>query len=308
VLGCTFGIALVLSSSFALAQDRPAGARTRAELLRFAELLDLAVGQVSRPSPLQLMGPTTGASSYLIPGHGAIFVLPARALPDDTVIVMQQGPDGRPPVVGVLRRDGRRLKTPSRRDRDRDIQQIESVVEAYAQEAELAHREAEQAMERLAQEFRDRFPQPPQPRQAAPTPPVVGAPVAPPPAPAQAPASAAPPSAPTTPAVAPPPPPWRYWFQAELDSDLRPPAQVVTEVKTVLIQVLEARGGFLTSVRPEEFLVVAVDFMARGFPFRPERNAERTLVVKARKRDLDERRSGKLATDELRKRIEVHEY
>jgi len=79
-------------------------------------------------------------------------------------------------------------------------------------------------------------------------------------------------------------------------------------VKTVLIQVLEARGGFLTSVRPEEFLVVAVDFTARGFPFRPERNAERTLVVKAKKRDLDERRSGKLATDELRKRIEVHEY
>jgi hypothetical protein len=32
------------------------------------------------------------------------------------------------------------------------------------------------------------------------------------------------------------------------------------------------------------------------------------LVVKAKKRDLDERRSGKLATDELRKRIEVHEY
>jgi len=302
VLGCTFGIALVLSSSFALAQDRPAGPRTRAELLRFAELLDLAVGQVSRPSPFQLMGPTTGASGYLLPGHGAIFVLPARALPDDTVIVMQQGPEGRSPVIGVLRRDGRRLKTPSPRDRDRDIQQIESVVQAFAQEADLAHREAEQALERLAQELRDRFPQP---RQPAPAPP--DAPVAPP-APAQAPASAAAPSAPTPRALAPPPPPWRNWFQADLDSDPRPPEQVVTEVKTVLIQVLEARGGFLTSVRPEEFLVVAVDFTARGFPFRPERNAERTLVVKAKKRDLDERRSGKLATDELRKRIEVHEY
>jgi hypothetical protein len=54
--------------------------------------------------------------------------------------------------------------------------------------------------------------------------------------------------------------------------------------------------------------VVAVDFSARGFALRPERRAERTLVVKARKRDLDERRAGKLAADELRKRIETLEY
>jgi hypothetical protein len=272
------GLAVAFSSSLAVAQDRPPGPRTRAELLRFAELLDYAVGQVSRPSPFQLMGPTTGASGYLLPGQGAIFVLPARALPDDTVIVMRQGAAGMPPVVGVVRRDGRRLKNPSPRE-DRDIEQIESVVLAYAQEADQARREAEQALERLAQEMRVRFPQPPQ---AAPNPPA--------------------------PPAAAPAPPWRYWFPADVEADPRQAAQVVTDVKTVLMQALEARGGFLTSVRPEEFLVVAVDFTARGFPFRPERSTERTLVVKAKKRDLDERRSGKLAADELRKRIEVHEY
>ena len=293
--------ALALSGSAVFAQERPAGPRTRAELLRFAELLDLAVGQVSRPSPFQLMGPTTAASGYLLPGQGALFVLPARTLPDDTVIVMQESSDGGPPVVGVVRRDGRRLKPTSPRARDREMQQM---VEAYAQEAELARREAEQALERIAEEIRVRFPQPPQPAQA---PPVASAPVAPP-APSRAAASGAePPSAPAPRAVA-PPPPWRYWFQADLDDDPRPAAQVVTEVKTVLIQALEARGGHLTSVRPEEFLVVAVDFTPRGFPLRPDRLAERTLVVRAKKRDLDERRGGKLSADELRKRIEVHEY
>jgi len=292
-----FGLALAFSSSFAVAQDRPPGPRTRAELLRFAELLDYAVGQVSRPSPFQLMGPTTGASGYLLPGQGAIFVLPARALPDDTVIVMRQGAAGMPPVVGVVRRDGRRLKNPGPRE-DRDIEQIESVVLAYAQEADQARREAEQALERLAQEMRVRFPQPPQ---AVPNPPAA-------PAAAPAAASAEPAPAPAPPAVVPPAPPWRYWFPADVEADPRQATQVVTDVKTVLMQALEARGGFLTSVRPEEFLVVAVDFTARGFPFRPERSTERTLVVKAKKRDLDERRSGKLAADELRKRIEVHEY
>jgi hypothetical protein len=304
VLGGALVSALVVSSPFAIAQDRPAAPRARAELLRFAELLDYAVGQVSRPSPFQLMGPTTGASGYWVPGQGAIFVLPARALPDDTVIVMQDR-DGGPPVVGVVRRDGRRLKLPNPRERERDIQQIESVVEAFAQEADLAHREAEQALERLTQELRDRFPQA---RQPAPAPPAPGAPVAPP-GPAQAtPSAAAPRSAPAPPAAVPPPPPWRFWFPADLDSDPRPPTQVVTDVKTALLQALEARGGFLTSVRPEEFLVVAVDFTARGFPFRPERNADRTLVVKVKKRDLDERRTGKLTADELRKRVEALEY
>ena len=179
------------------------------------------------------------------------------------------------------------------------------MVEAYAQEAELARREAEQALERIAEEIRVRFPQPPQPAQA---PPVASAPVAPPVPPRAAANSTEPPSAPAPRAVAPPPPPWRYWFQADLDDDPRPAAQVVTEVKTVLIQALEARGGYLTSVRPDEFLVVAVDFAPRGFPLRPDRLAERTLVVRAKKRDLDERRGGKLSADELRKRIEVHEY
>jgi hypothetical protein len=330
------GVALVvMRPSAGATQDRP-GARTRVELLRFAEVLELAAGKVSRPSPFQLMGPATGASSYLLPGYGAIFVLSARALPvEGGVIVMHEGPPGSQPVIEFWRRDGRRLQKP--RDGrvrveingppdlqalDRDIQQIESLVQAYSREAELASREAEKAFERVEREIRGRFPEevPPVPP-AAPAPPAAAPATAPtntaaPPAAAQPqmapPAQAARPPAPAQPAVAPQPPPpappWRFWFQADDEGDPRPPEQVISEVKNALIQALEARSSLLTIVGPEDYVVVAVDFTARGFPLRPERRAERTLIVKAKKRDLDERRAGRIVADELRKRIETVEY
>lgn len=302
------GVALLVAEPRAgSTQERP-GARTRVELLRFAEMLELAAGRVSRPSPFQVMGPATGASSYLLPGYGAIFVLSARALPTDGgVIVVHDGPPGSEPVIGFWRRDGRRLQKPKvgarlreapeppeLKELDRDIQQIESLVQAYSREAELASREAERAFERIAQELRGRFPE-------TEAPPVAGTAPAPP-----APAA---PAAPAAPTLQPPPAaPWRFWFQAEDYGDPRPPDQVVSEVKNALIQALEARGGLLTIMKPDDFVVVAVDFTARGFPLRPERRAERTLIVTAKKRDLDERRAGRIGADELRKRIEALEY
>src|SRR5262245_47864490 len=150
------------------AQERPTAPRTRAELFRFAELLDMAVGKVSRPSPFQLMGPSVVASGYLLPGYGAVFVLPPRALPATGVIVMR-GPDGTQPVMGVYRRGPRPKPNqgqpvelpgpPEMQEIDRDMQQLESFVVAYAREAELQRREAEEQMERVAAELRMRFPQ-----------------------------------------------------------------------------------------------------------------------------------------------------
>lgn len=302
------GVALLVAQPRAGSTQEKPGARTRVELLRFAEMLELAAGRVSRPSPFQVMGPATGASSYLLPGYGAIFVLSARALPiDGGVIVVHDGPPGSEPVIGFWRRDGRRLQKPKGGSRpreapeplelkelDRDIQQIESLVEAYSREAELARREAEMAFERIAQELRGRFPEPAPPAPAAPAAPTAAAPPA---------------AAPPAPTLLPPPaPPWRFWFQADDDGDPRPPDQVVSEVKNALIQALEARSGLLSIVKPDDFVVVAVDFTARGFPLRPERRAERTLIVTAKKRDLDERRAGRIGADELRKRIEALEY
>lgn len=307
-VGC--GLALLASQS-AAAQGRPSS-NARGELLGFAELLEVAVGQVSRPSPFQVLGPAAAGNGYLLPGYGAIFVLPARMLPGDGgVIVLQDGQPGSQPVISVWRRDGRRLQrskdgararpdvpgVPELKDLDRDIQQIEGLVEAYSREAELASREAEKALERVTQEIRSRFPETETPplSVSAPRPPTPpAAPVAAPAAPrALAPTAA---------------PPWRFWFQAEDVDDPRPAARVVSDVRGALIYALETRGAALTVVRPEDFVVVAVDFTARGFPLWAERRAERTLVVKARKQDLDERRAGRIAAEELRKRIVTLEY
>jgi hypothetical protein len=307
-IGC--GLALLASQS-ATAQGVPSS-NARGELSRFAELLEVAVGEVSRPSPFQVLGPAAAGSGYLVPGYGAIFVLPARMLPGDGgVIVMQEGQPGSQPVISVWRRDVRRLQkpkdgararpevpeVPELKDLDRDIQQIEGLVEAYSREAELASREAEKALERVAQEIRSRFPEMETPPSSvsAPRPP------APPATPVAAPAA---PRAPTPPAA----PPWRFWFQADDVDDPRPAARVVSDVQGALIYALETRGAALTVVRPEDFVIVAVDFTVRGFPLWAERRAERTLVVKAKKQDLDERRAGRLAAEELRKRIVALEY
>lgn len=314
-VGC--GLALLASQS-ATAQGVPSST-ARGELLRFAELLEVAVGQVSRPSPFQVLGPAAAGSGYLLPGYGAIFVLPARVLPGDGgVIVMQDGQPGAQPVISVWRRDGRRRQkpkdgararpevpgVPELKDLDRDIQQIEGLVEAYSREAEIASREAEKALERVAQEIRSRFPgiETPPLSVSAPRPP------APPAAPVAAPAAPAlPPAAPRA-LAQPAAPPWRFWFQADDVDDPRPAARVVSDVQGALIYALETRGAALSVVRPEDFVVVAVDFTARGFPLWAERRAERTLVVKAKKQDLDERRAGRLAAEELRKRIVTLEY
>ena len=50
------------------------------------------------------------------------------------------------------------------------------------------------------------------------------------------------------------------------------------------------------------------DFTARSSPFRGERYSERTLVVRARKKDLDERQGGRLSGEELKKKIDYVEY
>lgn len=277
----------------------------RLEIRRFGSVLEAAVRRVSRPSPLQAMGAPQRTRGFLIPGVGVVFVLPARVLPGaDRVLVMRNLPPGAIRREGPREtRDGRvrvELKTQPEVTLDREIQEFERLAQVYSKEAELASREADRAMERIAQELGVSFtfsvPVPP-------APPAAPAPPAPALAGAAAPAALAPPVPET-----PPPPPWRNWFEAEEDEDPRPAERVVADVRGALLQALESQGGALRLIRSEEHLVVVVDFTARTFPGWAESRAERTLVFKARKKDLDERLAGKLSPEDLRKRIEIAEY
>lgn len=304
---------LTLATVPAFAQE-PAN-EIRMEIRRFGSVLETAARKVSRPSPLQTMGTVPRTRGFLIPGVGIVFVLPARLLPgDDRVLVMR---NGQPLAPGVIRRNGPRdgrvrveLKAlPETKAFDREILEFERLAQLYSKEAELASQEADRAMDRIAQELRYRFPEadsgsvsftfsvppapPAAPVAAAPPAPSVAAPVAP--------------VAPVPPET-PPPPPWRFWFESDEDDDPRPAERIVADVRSALLQALESQGSVVRLVRPEEHLVVVVDFTARTFPGWAEPRGDRTLVLKARKKDLDDRLAGRLSAEDLRKRIEIAEY
>lgn len=105
----------------------------------------------------------------------------------------------------------------------------------------------------------------------------------------------------------PPPPPWKFWFDEAVPHDTRTPDAVVTDVPRVLVEARETDPGCVPGLAPEEFVTVAVDFEPAGLFARRVR-PERTLVVRARVRDIEERTKGAIPSDELRRRVEVIEY
>lgn len=126
-----------------------------------------------------------------------------------------------------------------------------------------------------------------------------------PPAPPQAP-EALPPEAPEAP-EAPPAPPWQVFFDLGEPEDTRAPEAVIQEVRQAVLQTLVAQAGRLGSVRPEEQVVVAVDFL----PWRRSSLGvlpERTLVLRVPKKSLEEVKAGRLSAEEFGRRVQVSEY
>jgi len=189
---------------------------------------------------------------------------------------------------------------------------VEEQAEAFRMEAERARRKAER-------EVRTHLTPPP----ALPAPSAEAVP----PAPAAPPAPVAPPvpeaATPDAPFVeievpAPPelpeaPPPWRFWFDVTDGPEvLDPPDGVdtaeadalVTSVRERLVSGLDAYRRPLASLRPDDFVTVAVDLvpdlLLRSRP-------TRTLLVRVRAGDLQERRAGRLSAAEFRKRVEFEE-
>ena len=283
----------------------PADPRTDLERLELA--LAEAVDRVSSPSAFPM--PSGSCRGYRIQGLGAVFVLPPRALRSEGGVFVFHAGDAPPAPGGRPAPRGRaRLVDP----REQQMRLIEAQVEAFQREAERSREEAERALEQLERQIRIKIGPPGGPSLAAvrvalpetaAPPEAPGAPVAPqsPPAP-EAPIAA---DAPAT--VAPPPAPWRYWFQSERPEDQRPAAQIVADVRAAVTEALEAQGATLTILRPEELVVTAVDFVT-GPAFATSGRAERTLVIRVHKKDLDERRAGKIGAEELRGRIEYAEY
>jgi hypothetical protein len=81
----------------------------------------------------------------------------------------------------------------------------------------------------------------------------------------------------------------------------------VSDVREAVTATLETYGPNLRTLGNDELVTVAVDFVPRGL-FTTNARAARTLVVRVRKRVLDERAAGRLSSDDFKRRIEVNEY
>jgi hypothetical protein len=288
---------------------------SRTDLERFEWALDRAVRKVSRPSAAPILGGAEACRGYHITGYGALFVLAPRSLP-----TRQRSARESPPQVGAdpppaLRARLERLEAQRRRVRDgsraserEQLLALEAQVAALQRAAETAREEAELALEETTRELHRRLisptlgvPAPAVPAAAPPLPAVSGEPVSTPPVPPT-------PAQPAQPAQIPPPPlpPWRFWFDSEEPEEPRSPERVVLDVRSAVTDVLESQGPPL-SLGPEEFVAVVVDFLPSS-AFATRTRPARTLVVRVRKRELEERAAGRLASEDLRKRIEYSEY
>jgi len=328
---------LILGALPCQAQDPP---DPRRDLQILEHALDLSVRKVSRASAAHVLGVGESCRGYHLKGYGAVFVLSPRILPSrNTQMVVFSSSAGQgldiEQALGVMeeslkhvesedvrnqmqrtlaalrqqmeagqaRREappappGRRQPEPEHpatsqeapaapgravSERERDLRTVEAQAQALQQEAERAQQEHEKAFNELEQRVRSRGAVPVSQGDI-----VGGGSV-----------------------VAPPviaPPPWSFWFDASDERDPRTAEAVIGDVRAAVTQTIELQGTRLRVLQPEEFVVVAVDFLPRsnfGVRWRPSR----TLVVRARKKELDERQAGRITSEELRRRIDYQEY
>jgi hypothetical protein len=102
-------------------------------------------------------------------------------------------------------------------------------------------------------------------------------------------------------------PPWVLWTNDPIEDPTPDPQAVIQGVGAAVTSVLEAHGARLRILAPQEVVAVAIDFIPATRMGQPARTA-RTLVVRARKADIDLRAAGQISPAEFRKRVELVEY
>jgi hypothetical protein len=199
-------------------------------------------------------------------------------------------------ALQAVRSDALGIPPEMRREIEAHMRIVNEQAEAFAAEAERARRESERMLwSRLGQE-------PPGPAVAG-TPATAATAPAPPDTPASADAPEAPLPPDTTPAVL---PSWPLWIDP-FDDPTPDPESVIRGVRDAVVSVLESQGARLRVLAPEETIAVAIDFVPAtrmGARARPAR----TLMVRVKKADVDQRAAGALSPAEFRKRVELVEY
>jgi hypothetical protein len=187
-----------------------------------------------------------------------------------------------------------------RQDIEDGFRILNQQAAAFAAEAERARLEAERGIwSRLGQP-------PPAPPSPSPSASITNPPVSALAVPAT---TAGPPTtivSPPEPAAPPMLPGWQLWIDPMADPTPDPQG-VIAGVGDAVTVVLEQHGARLRALGPQEMVAVAVDVVPATRPGVRARTA-RTLMVRARKADIDERAAGLISPEEFRKRIERIEY
>jgi hypothetical protein len=261
----------------------------RKEMEALERHLERAVAEVSVSHAGILLGRADSSRGYRLPGYGIIFVLTPRALPgNEKAYVLRAHP-----------REGREHPGPRREvevvttTEVEEIEALERQVLILQHAAEAHRRAAEEDHARIARRVRIHLGPASEKEENDDEEPGLVDETAPLP--------------PDLPTVLPAPPPWRFWFETGSPGEERTPERVVEDVREAVIGVLETRGPGVVGLEADEFVTVAVDFVPGDF-FSARPRPSRTLIVRARHKDLAARGRGALAREDLRARVEVIEY
>lgn len=318
----SLGRATCVTVMLALAGSAGAGspqASPRAEIEALARRLEQAVRQVSLPSSEPLLG-VDEARGYYMPGLGAVFVVPPRAVPRPTRVlllapgqptVVVDSPDDQAELEALLGPDeARRVSAGRRRPRSAHEMELDQRTEEFRRWAQEASREMEMIFDQWMRGQVGRpLVRPMGTVAAADAAPSSGATLPGLEADASAPGTPGPPPSgalPDLPREALPP-------AAAVDPlgatapDLRSPDAVVQQVRQALVAALEAHGASLRSLRADELVSVAVDFVPRGL-FAADPRPARTLVVRVSKKALDDRAAGRVDGTAFGKLVQFSEY
>src|SRR2546427_628554 len=177
-----------------------------------------------------------GARGYHVPGFGALFVLPPRALPSASPRSLAERAAARS-LDDAIRHLQQGLRTASSAEIRTQMEKNLRALRQTRAELRGTARDRSSGVVVLS----------PPPVPAVPT-----APAAP-----EAPEPDAP-SAPFPPMLA--PAPWQMWFSIEEPADGRNGETVIRDVRAAVTALLEKQGPSLHQVRPDEYVAVVVDF------------------------------------------------
>jgi hypothetical protein len=259
---------MLLALTLALSTD-PAPVDRRADLQRFSARLEQRLATACRPAePMVFLAGLPETRFVYLDGVGAVFLLPPRSLPPEPPPRAAQAT----PEISVSGAPTGPQVLVFKGQRPSDLTDLEARIRETRKEAERMRAQADAAFadaeRQLMAELR--------------------------------------PGLSESAAAANFPLPWTFFLEDAAD-DTRPPEQVEKDVRQALITTILEDSSLLKSLQPGDTITASVELVSRPQPWVRAKPA-RTLIVRAKKEDLDGFAGGKLSKDDLLKRLHTQAY